>query len=289
VIVILREPWRAHPLAWIHRAEARAIAAELRAAGADVRLARIDDAIAQAARTVLVRMSDPVMLPAVERLQSAGIAYCGPDPEVLARCYDKARAYAIARSNGIECPHTVAAVDADPLPRPLVLKPRRGSDSIGLKVLRTGPIPASCRHRDYLAQPLVRGAELTVAILGNEVGVPLRIVLGEDALYTFRRKYLRPPAREPLTDARLAERVRELALRAARAFGIGWAARLDLIHERTSDRLVVLECDAAPLVGARSAFGASLAAAGITRQEQLRRLLGERVPGAGSARAASRR
>jgi hypothetical protein len=36
-----------------------------------------------------------------------------------------------------------------------------------------------------------------------------------------------------------------------------------------------LECDAAPLVGAQSAFPASLAAAGISRAEQLRLMLNE--------------
>lgn len=45
------------------------------------------------------------------------------------------------------------------------------------------------------------------------------------------------------------------------------------MHETTTGRLRFLECDVAPLVGARSAFAASLEAAGITRAEQLRLLL----------------
>jgi hypothetical protein len=43
------------------------------------------------------------------------------------------------------------------------------------------------------------------------------------------------------------------------------------------DRLVFLECDAAPLVGPASAFAASLAAAGMARDAQLHRLLRGRV------------
>jgi D-alanine-D-alanine ligase-like ATP-grasp enzyme len=66
-----------------------------------------------------------------------------------------------------------------------------------------------------------------------------------------------------------------VALRAARVLGVDWAARVDFIHERGSDRLLFLECDAAPLVGPRSAFAASLAAGGMARDEQLARLLGE--------------
>jgi hypothetical protein len=46
--------------------------------------------------------------------------------------------------------------------------------------------------------------------------------------------------------------------------------------EIASGRLRFLECDVAPLVGVGSAFAASLAAAGVAREEQLRLLLGEK-------------
>jgi hypothetical protein len=52
-----------------------------------------------------------------------------------------------------------------------------------------------------------------------------------------------------------------------------WAARIDLIHESATGRLYFLECDVAPLVGAKSAFAASFSAAGVGRLEQLRWLL----------------
>ena len=55
-----------------------------------------------------------------------------------------------------------------------------------------------------------------------------------------------------------------------------WTARVDFIHERKSDRLAFLEYDVASLIGPGSALAASLAAAGISREEQLSRLLGER-------------
>ena len=67
----------------------------------------------------------------------------------------------------------------------------------------------------------------------------------------------------------------DAARRIAEVFGVNWAARIDLIHERDTGRLRFLECDVAPLVGTRSAFAASLEAAGIERAEQLRLLLSE--------------
>ena len=113
--------------------------------------------------------------------------------------------------------------------------------------------------------------------LPRRIGVPIHIRLPEGTPYSFSRKYLLRPVRAPLADAAVVHRVRDRAAKIAEVFGVHWAARIDLIHERVTGRLRFLECDAAPLVGARSAFAASLEAAGIRRAEQLRLLLGEVV------------
>lgn len=95
----------------------------------------------------------------------------------------------------MHCPPTASARDAGGLRHPLVLKPRWGSDSIGLRVLRTGPIPRRLRTDRAIAQERVPGFELTVGVLGEHVGAPLRIVLPEGAPYSFLRKYLWRPNR----------------------------------------------------------------------------------------------
>jgi D-alanine-D-alanine ligase-like ATP-grasp enzyme len=272
---VLRESWRPHWLAWIHRVEARSIAEELRRAGYTVRLIPfLDDSVSGLSSGLLVlRISDPVMLAAVQTLTRAGKSFCGPGAAVMERCYDKYEAYRIATANGVDCPATLLASAASSMPFPLVLKPRRGSDSIGVRLLRDGPIPAYARTDGYVAQQCVRGAELTVAVFGDRAGTPLRIWLPEATPYSFLRKYLVRPRRAPLTDAGLAERVRRTASEIARIFRVDWAARLDLIHETGTDRLRFLECDVAPLVGANSAFAASFQAAGVSRAQQLRMLL----------------
>ena len=99
------------------------------------------------------------------------------------------------------------------------------------------------------------------------------LCLPEGTPYSFCRKYLLRPPRVPLADAGLAERVQRTARQIAAIFGVNWGARIDLIHETATDRLRFLECDVAPLIGARSAFAASFEAAGIKRDQQLRRLL----------------
>lgn len=276
-VTVLRESWHPHPLAWIHRAEARSIAEELRRGGYAVRLVRFqDDSVSDLSPgLLLLRISDPVMLAAVQMLTRAARPFLGPGAAVMERCYDKYEAHRIATANGVDCPATALASEASAMPFPLVLKPRRGSDSIGVRLLWDSPIPAYARTDAYITQQYVRGAELTVAVFRDRAGMPLRILLPEATPYSFFRKYLLRPRHAPLADEGLAEQVRRTALEIAGTFGVDWAARIDLIHETGTDRLRFLECDVAPLVGATSAFAVSLEAAGMSRAEQLRMLLNE--------------
>ena len=281
-VTVLYESWRLlHPLSWIHRAEARSVAAELRRAGHAVRLARFSSATFanRSAEPLLLRVSDPVMCAAAQALARAERPFLGPSAAVMERCYDKYEAYRIAIANDVDCPPTRLANDSDAIPLPSVLKPRRGSDSIGMRILRAGPIPPRARTDRYIAQQRIVGAELTVAVLRGRAGMPLRIFLPAGTPYSFFRKYLVPPRRAPLPAGDLAERVRRTALRVAAIFGVDWAARVDLIHEAATDRLFFLECDVAPLIGARSAFAASFEAAGVGRAEQLNILLTKTAAG----------
>jgi len=252
------------PLAWIHRLEARAIARELEAP-----LATCDSRLKGG--PFLLRLSDPEMLRVTDELTRAGIAYHGPRAAVMQMCYDKLQATRLAEADGIACPRTLPGDAADRLDFPLIVKPRRGSDSIGLRLVRKGPLPARYRTSQYLVQEYVRGREITVALIATRIGRPLEVVLPPGTTYSFARKYLRRPRREPLQDVALAARVRESALKLARRFAVNWAARLDFIGE-PGGRLCFLECDVAPMIAQGSAFAESLAAAGIERAEQLRLL-----------------
>lgn len=195
------------------------------------------------------------MLRAIGSLTAAGIPYIGPGAAVMQLCYDKRAATDRARAAGIDTPADVTSF-------PMVIKPRRGSDSLGVRIIRSGPIPS-----DHLAQELIVGTEITVAVLHEAIGAPLRIELPPGAIHSFARKYFLRSRRVPIVD----KQAQKAALRIATLFGVNWAARVDFI--RSGDRLVFLECDVAPLIGAGSAFADSLAAGGMPRAEQLRRLI----------------
>lgn len=275
-MTILRDRVRAHPLAWIHRAEASSIARELHEHGYRPKIVAFDAARvgALAGETLLLRLSDPVMRVAVQTLSRASIAYRGPGSSVFERCYDKLAASTIVREHGLDVPLTAPAGAAAMPSPPLVIKPRRGSDSLGLRLVDGAPIPARLRTPEHIAQTRVLGIEITVGLSAHRAGIPLQILLPHGTPYSFARKYMRRPRREPLAHVQLAERVRTCATRIATALGVDWAARVDFIYDESVDRLWFLECDAAPLVGADSAFARSFAEAGLGRDAQLRMLLG---------------
>jgi D-alanine-D-alanine ligase-like ATP-grasp enzyme len=273
MVTVLIDRWRAHPLAWIHRAEARSLVRELTGAGDSVSVQTFTGAWSKPPGRLLLRLSDPEMLLAAELLCAQGVAYCGPSAAAMARCYDKWAASRAVAASGLDCPETRLATHAGDLKRPLVLKPRRGSDSLGLRIVR-GAVPGRLRSERMLAQSRVVGAELTVGVIDGLAGMPLRLKLPEGAPYTFLRKYVLPPGRE----VGAMQGARDAALRVAAVLGVDWAARVVFILERTTGKLMFLECDVAPLVGANSSFAASLAAAGMGRAEQLARLLGTHRP-----------
>jgi predicted ATP-grasp superfamily ATP-dependent carboligase len=156
-----------------------------------------------------------VLLETARALSEASVPYHGPGAAALERCYDKLEATRIARRASLACPETVLAPQAANLPMPIVLKPRRGSDSIGVRLVRDGAVPADER---LLAQEWIRGEELTVALLGSRAGKPLRIELPPGEIYSFRRKYVTRPALTPIEDS-AAE---QAALTVAGALGVDW-------------------------------------------------------------------
>ncbi|MDX1376399.1 MAG: ATP-grasp domain-containing protein [Burkholderiales bacterium] len=248
---------------------------ELRVAGRATEMRAFDHERLPRGRGILLRLSDPLMVDAVRALEAAGIPYHGPGAAALEHCYDKWRAHQTVSRAGIDCPATQIATEEPGFAPPMIVKPRRGSDSLGLRVVRGERLPARLRNAAMLVQPQVLGTELTVGVIRGHAGEPLRIALPEGVPYTFLRKYLRAPRRSLLTDRTLAARVQHTALAAVDVLGVEWAARLDFIHERTSGRLLFLECDAAPLVGPASAFAASMTGGGMARGAQLAQLLGE--------------
>ena len=115
------------------------------------------------------------MFEAVEALSSASVPYIGPGFEAMKRCYDKYAASRLLTANGFTCPETELGTEADRIDFPVVLKPRWGSDSIGLRHYAHGPVPACKRNERYIVQRYIRGTEITMGVLNGQAGAPLHI------------------------------------------------------------------------------------------------------------------
>ena len=154
--------------------------------------------------------------------------------------------------------------DADPLPRPYVLKPVNEGSSVGVAIVTEGSNYGNPIRRDaigpwqefaeLLAEPYIKGREMTVAVLDEESG-PRALAVTElkprSGFYDFDAKYTEGLT-EHVCPAELPPRISELcmehALTAHRVLGCRGTSRTDFRwdEELGEDGLYVLETNTQP-------------------------------------------
>lgn len=148
----------------------------------------------------------------------------------------------------------------DPLPRPYVLKPVNEGSSVGVAIVtREGnygdPIAPGTKgpwqkFDELLAEPYIRGRELTTAVLGNRA-LGVTELIPKNGWYDFDAKYTYGltehvcPARIP---DEIADACKALALEAHRLLGCKGASRSDFRwdDELGVDGLFLLEVNTQP-------------------------------------------
>jgi len=148
----------------------------------------------------------------------------------------------------------------DPLPRPYVLKPVNEGSSVGVAIVTDesdygDPIRPDAagpwqEFSELLAEPYIRGRELTVAVLGGRALTVTELV-PRNGFYDFDAKYTDGmtehvcPADIPQD---IAERCLDLALRAHQVLGCKGTSRTDFRwdDERGAEGLFVLETNTQP-------------------------------------------
>ena len=154
--------------------------------------------------------------------------------------------------------------EADPLARPYVLKPVNEGSSVGVAIVTDEGNYGNPLARDakgpwqefdvLLAEPYIRGRELTAAVLGGEDGpraLGVTELIPKSGWYDFDAKYTDGmtehvcPARIP---DEIAEACKSLALEAHRLLGCRGASRSDFRwdDERGVDGLFLLEVNTQP-------------------------------------------
>jgi len=149
---------------------------------------------------------------------------------------------------------------ADPLPRPYVLKPVNEGSSVGVAIVTAGGNHGDPIGRDVagpwqefdqlLAEPFIRGRELTVAVLGGEA-LAVTELQPKSGFYDYAAKYT-DGLTEHICPARIAPAVAEEAMRMAlaahRQLGCRGASRSDFRwdDEQGVEGLYLLEVNTQP-------------------------------------------
>ena len=185
--------------------------------------------------------------------------------------------------------------EADPLPRPYVLKPVNEGSSVGVAIVRDGgnhgdPItrdaPGPWRQFErLLAEPFIRGRELTAAVLDDEA-LAVTELKPTTGFYDYEAKYTEGmtehvcPAEIPgeIRDAALA-----MALEAHRILGCRGASRSDFRwdDEQGVDGLYLLEVNTQPGMTPLSLVPEQARMRGIDYPELVERIVASALRGEG--------
>ncbi|WP_187335827.1 D-alanine--D-alanine ligase [Novosphingopyxis iocasae] len=177
----------------------------------------------------------------------------------------------------------------DPFPRPYVLKPVNEGSSVGVAIVREGGNYGNPIGRDMkgpwqefdqlLAEPFIKGRELTTAVVGGE---PLMVteLVTSSGFYDYDAKYTEGvtrhicPAEIPQD---IAEYCKELALKAHHILGCKGPSRSDFRwdDELGRDGLFLLEVNTQPGMTPLSLVPEQAKAAGIDYAELVERIVRE--------------
>ena len=194
-----------------------------------------------------------------------GIPYTHSGVRASSLAMDKAAAKAVfaaaglpvARGRVVEMAEMAEMADADPMPRPYVIKPLNEGSSVGVSIIRDGDNRRADVAKNWrfgptaMVEEYVPGRELTVGVMGDR---PLAVteIAPRQGFYDYEAKYAEGgshhvvPARvHPDTTARALD----MALAAHRALGCRGATRADFRYDDTAGepgRLVLLEVNTQP-------------------------------------------
>lgn len=222
-----------------------------------------------------------------ELLEVLGIPYTGSGVSACIRCADKVLSKHAMRDEGIATPEFLSFNEtafkelgaADALPAieehlgfPLVVKPADQGSSLGIKfapdaaAVPSALVAAFSYSSKVLLERYVDGRDLAVSILGDEPLPVVEAVLLDREVYDFEARYtigqtrFECPAEVSDETTRTAQ---ELAVAVHRLLGCSGFSRVDLLCDRATGELVVLEANAVPGLTETSLLPQAADAAGI--------------------------
>ena len=224
-------------------------------------------------------------------LEALGVPYTGPGVLGSALTMDKIRTKQVWIAEGLPTPRfarvpaggdLAAAIATVGLPA--FVKPSCEGSSVGAaRVVAESDVAhavevARAYGGEMLVEEMVVGDELTVAVLGDVALPSIRIVPAGE-WYDYNAKYLADDTQYLCPGLEDAEEraIGELALAAFNAAGCSGWGRVDLMRERASGRLLLLEINTAPGMTSHSLVPKAAAQLGIDYAELCWRVLEQTV------------
>lgn len=223
-------------------------------------------------------------------LEFLHLPYQGSGVRASAIAMDKWLTKAVMRAEDIPTPaaqlmrmgaHLTHVVPA-PVGLPCVIKPAAQGSALGVSIVRSAAewqaaLSKASIYGDHLVvERYVEGREFTVAILDDEA-LPVVEIEPRDRFYTYDAKYT-PGASVHTVPARIpperAARMQDYALRLHRALGCRDYSRIDVLAADDLSALYVLECNTLPGLTPLSLFPDAAAAADISYDALIGRLIG---------------
>lgn len=219
-----------------------------------------------------------------------GIPFTGSELEGCALAMDKHLTKKLLAAEGLPTPvwdiFELAGGTLPLLPGsldlPLVVKPRYEGSSIGVSIVRTheqwtnAVLTASKTYAQVLAEEYVQGREFHCGVLGEEALPVVEVIANVDDFYSYHAKYdaggSTHIAPAPI-DEGLATRLQTLALSVHRLLGLRDYSRTDFILSKEG-RPYILEINPLPGLSPTSLLPDACAAAGITYEALIGRLIG---------------
>ena len=191
-----------------------------------------------------------------------GIPYTHSGVRASALAMDKVAAKAVFAAAGLPIAHGRIVdigdlAEADPLPRPYVVKPVNEGSSVGVTIIREGDnrraaVAAGWRFGNAaLVEEYVPGRELTVAVMGDRA-LAVTEITSDNCFYDYEAKYADGGSRHVIpapVHPDIYSRAMDVALAAHRALGCRGATRSDFRYDDTEGepgRLVLLEINTQP-------------------------------------------
>jgi D-alanine-D-alanine ligase len=236
-----------------------------------------------------------------ELLDLVGLPYTGSGPAACIRCMDKVVSKHAMRDAGIPTPdfysfsetafRELGAAKALPaiearLEFPIVVKPAGQGSALGIKFAATAAdvpgalVAAFSYDTRVILERHVAGRDLAVSVIdgpGGPEALPLvEAIPHDDDFYDFEARYEigRTDFRCPAEVGDIATAAaQELALAVYRLLGCYGFARIDLMLDRATDELTVLEANAIPGLTETSLLPQAAEAAGISFDALIERVL----------------